>query len=124
MCMIEHADCGPTVFRESQRRARKAHKCGECRRVIEPGEIYRYDTGIWDGEWGQHVACRHCAVAMDWLSRECDGYLYGEVLADIEEHYREGYGITLGRMAVNMRRKWVRRGVLLPTPVMPKLSAP
>ena len=30
------------------RKARKAHKCCECRGEIKPGELYEYFSGIWD----------------------------------------------------------------------------
>ena len=36
MCMIDEADEW-MLYSERQRRARKEHRCTECRRTIEPG---------------------------------------------------------------------------------------
>jgi len=59
MCMIDAADgLGNRCQREARRRARKAHKCGECSRVIAPGETYVDASGIdCDGNAWTHKVC-------------------------------------------------------------------
>lgn len=45
---------------ETVRRARKAHRCEECRGSIVPGELYTYVSGVWDGcpdSWRMCSAC-------------------------------------------------------------------
>lgn len=38
----------PECFRRVLRKARKPHRCCECRGVIQRGEVYTYMSGIWD----------------------------------------------------------------------------
>ena len=40
----------PSCFSSKLRRAKVWHKCCECRQAINPGDEYRYSSGIWDGE--------------------------------------------------------------------------
>lgn len=67
----------PTFFRESQPRAKVRHRCGECSRVIQPGERYNKITGKWDGEFRSYARCAHCeavAAALRVLPCFCDYY--------------------------------------------------
>jgi hypothetical protein len=41
-------------------RARKQHRCGECRGTIAAGEVYVRVTGISDGSAFTHKECRRC----------------------------------------------------------------
>lgn len=110
MCRVE--DAYPwKVFHSEWRTARKAHKCGECRREIEPGERYYYATGITSGydKWGVFKTCAHCNYAAQWLMAECNGYLFGGVQEELEEHWHEEplmRSLDLGRRIIGMRRKW------------------
>jgi len=111
------------VYIKEARRARKAHRCAECGRAITPGEAYEVFRGLYDGKWEAGKTCAHCRVAQEWLSRECGGFLHHAVADDIEDHFNEGYGVGVGRLAVGMRRGWkLRCGTLAPLPRMPKLS--
>ena len=50
------------VYDESKRRARKQHKCCECRLPIEVGEVHMRCSGLWDDSWStfrQHLHCYH-----------------------------------------------------------------
>jgi hypothetical protein len=43
------------------RKARKPHRCEECREVIQPGESYYYATYLSaDGDWGDYTSCLLC----------------------------------------------------------------
>jgi hypothetical protein len=44
MCMA-YEDSYCEFFQDRAPVARKRHKCGECFRMIEPGERYRYVSG-------------------------------------------------------------------------------
>lgn len=59
MCMCDDST-EPDVFRSEIRRARKAHRCDECRRVIPAGSRYRYVSGLWDGRWDDFAFCLRC----------------------------------------------------------------
>ena len=111
------------VQRTKWRRARTAHACGECDRQIQPGERYRYDTGLYEGSWNCHCTCEHCSVAMKWLSVNCGGWMFGGVLLDIEEHPPEYPELAFGllRLVVGMRRGWKRFGdpALMPVERVP-----
>lgn len=51
----------PQAFSQTTRRARKRHRCCECRGWIEAGEKYEYASGIWDGEPNDYKTCFGCA---------------------------------------------------------------
>lgn len=125
MCMIDLVDGDVRVSESVVRRAAREHACGECDRTITRGEPYEYvSLLVWDGsaEWTHAKTCAHCLIARRWLQRECGGWIYGSLLEDLIEHFREGAVIRdrdvlrLGRLIVGMRNKWQRFGVLGPLP--------
>lgn len=63
-CIIED---GPDVFTEEWRKARKVHRCCECRSKIEIDETYEYIKGLWDGHWSEYKTCEKCADLRDSL---------------------------------------------------------
>lgn len=83
-CSFDYVDCNiPTAKREGLRTARKAHKCCECRDTIQPGEQYRYESGIWDGEPASFKTCLDCLDLRNQFC--CDGWEYGRVREMIRE---------------------------------------
>ena len=42
-------------------KARKEHKCCECKRIILRGEHYQRVTGVWDHNPGTFKICTECA---------------------------------------------------------------
>lgn len=122
MCMIDDGDGYVTVLRESKSKARKQHKCGECYRLIDVGEVYLSEATVFEGQFSIHKTCSHCLVARQWLYENCSGFIYGGVEEDIRDHANEGYGgFWLGRLAVGMAWKWRRKnGNLLPIPSLSK----
>lgn len=50
----------PECFTQIIRKARKEHKCYECRRLIAKGEQYEYSSGIWAGEAQSFKLCLDC----------------------------------------------------------------
>ena len=58
----------PSCYGRDHRKARKAHKCCECHGMIQPGEIYHYHHGVWDGEARGFKVCIDC----DALRAACD----------------------------------------------------
>ena len=120
MCMIEDCDEQYTVYRQQVLKAKKQHKCTECKRVIERGETYRRTAGLYDGEWTIGKVCAHCKTATDWLKANCGGYLDHSVLEDMEQHFEEYSRMDLARVVVGMRRSWKRirsDGLMRPLPI-------
>jgi hypothetical protein len=119
---------GGKFWRETKRRARKDHRCTECRRRIQSGEEYWSSFGVHEyGGAYTGKTCAHCHVAQEWLMKQCDGFIYEMVREDIEEHVLE-FGLvstySLARLAVGMRRRWTRRdGTLMEIPEVPPLAA-
>lgn len=105
MCMIDGADEW-TVFRSETRRAAKSHKCYECGRSVESGESYEYATGLLDGRWLTMHTCAQCVELKRWLTTVCNGYLFGGVWEDIEQHWSDDWlyrSLAFGRIVVHMR---------------------
>jgi hypothetical protein len=55
----------PTCITARNRKARKEHKCCECRKVIVKGEMYSFTSGIWDGEPNAFKQCINCAEILE-----------------------------------------------------------
>ena len=122
MCRVDDADGRVEVFQSAARKARKAHKCGECRREIPIGENYHYEFGVLDGDRVTYKTCAHCMVAREWLNKNCGGWVYWDVIDEINEHahdYRK-LAFPLYRIVVGAQRHWRSfKGGLMALPKMP-----
>lgn len=69
------------------RKAKKAHKCSECRGVIGAGETYEHARGVWDGEPGTYKTCKDCADLRKWAEAhvKCICWAHGSVHEIIRE---------------------------------------
>jgi hypothetical protein len=125
VCMIDDADGGWVSFDKVHRVARKAHRCDECGRTIEPGETYWPWTGLGEGRFDHGKMCVHCEAAAQWLVEVCNGYLFHGIAQDLREHWDEDWSyrnLWLGRAVVGMGRRWRRLdGSLMPVPDRPVL---
>lgn len=121
MCRIDGAERS-VVIQSKDRKAIKEHRCSECRRPIAAGETYHYETTIYDGQRDSSKTCAHCCIARQWLIKNCGGFIYGEVIEEVQEHgeeYRQ-LRMPLYRVVAGARRKWQRfGGGLMPVPAMP-----
>lgn len=79
MCDLEVEGYG-TELRDTQRRARKKHQCGECWRTIQPGELYGVFAGLFDGDFFAVKHCLRCTKARHWLGARGHGWQGGEIL--------------------------------------------
>lgn len=85
MCMLDDSEpCA--VYHNRTRRAIKPHRCAECNRTIDKGEVYWYATGLYDGYWWSAKSCAHCHEAARWLTEACGGYLHEAVDEDLGQH--------------------------------------
>lgn len=65
-CCIDTGDDVAAIYsRRDIKRARKAHRCCECRRVIPRGAPYRYETVLFEGRWDSYHTCTLCAAIRD-----------------------------------------------------------
>lgn len=78
----------PCILLNRQRpRARKQHKCIECRQLIQPGEIYERDTTIFEGDISVYKTCLICVCIRSELL--ICGWHYGDMWNDIHEAHCE-----------------------------------
>lgn len=129
MCMYDGMEYDPpTVSTTTTLRARKEHKCIECRRTIRPGEQYQRVFQVYDGHVGTYKTCTHCLIGQQWLVENCGGYVFEGVWDDYAEHVREYPMLAphLVRLLVSSRRKWERfdrRGLMAIPHVPPSLES-
>lgn len=110
MCMIDDDWSSAEFYRQSTHTARQPHRCGECYRVIQPGERYLVATGRQNGEFWTAKQCAHCMRAAELLTEHCRGFLFGGVQEDLEQHVDCGlpWSMAAARHVVGMRRQWRR----------------
>jgi len=79
----------PTAYSESKPKARKSHRCCECRGTISPGECYQVFNGCWDGRWDVFKTCEDCnklRIEIHAYSRNHDeGIVFGKLYEVIFE---------------------------------------
>lgn len=75
----------PSAYWETRPKAKKRHKCSECRGWIEPGETYLAVRGIWDGEAHSFKQCPECLALIAWAKEqsECICFSFGHTHSDI-----------------------------------------
>lgn len=79
-CCIDVTDT-VTVLEHRLRKARKPHRCGECRRTIPAGARYWFESWVFEGEFGNHKTCELCMSVRN--DRFPCGFAYGYVWADL-----------------------------------------
>lgn len=106
MCMTDMAD--PVQFAHwTYRKARKPHRCDECRRPIQRNELYLVADSLYDRRWMVTKTCTHCEAAAQWLTVVCGGWIQTGLLEELIEHWHEGYvDIQFGRMIARMKHGW------------------
>lgn len=90
-------DCdldAPTFYSsEHVKRARRIHRCSECRRDIQIGESYEKIAGVWDSRFEEFKVCTWCQAVRDWARAQTDcfcpalGGLYEEI-AETHEYFQ------------------------------------
>ena len=133
MCLYIDDVGDATTLASGVRRARKPHACLECRRTIDPGESYWYQTDV-DHNVGGIVMwkmCAHCRALIKVGARlaGCPEVWYWEMVLDLTPDYMGFAGDILShtlppgarfrflRLVVSARRKWRdRHDQLVPVP--------
>jgi hypothetical protein len=100
----------PEFYNADWVRARKPHRCDDCRREIAKGERYHRISGKWDGYVRSFANCWQCEFAREVLfhNSECDcPAAFGELREELNEEWRESGGYMLyGRLLVGLRNQW------------------
>lgn len=114
MCRIDYADPSDFAAPERRRKARQQHRCVECLATINPGDYYQCQTLFTDGRSETYRTCEACVPARQWLMDQCNGWIFGEVLEELVEHWEEDTAYRtpeLGRLIVQMRLRLRRNTV-------------
>lgn len=102
------------VYHSGLVRARKQHKCCECRRAIAPGEQYERVAAIWDGSWSHYRTCAICREIRDVFT--CgEGFTFTNLWDDMREYafpelttasecFRELSAVAKGRVLEEWRK--------------------
>ena len=84
VCLSSDFD-GPNEFeRCTTPKARKEHKCEECRKVIAKGEVYERFTAKWDGAVTTTKTCLLCAEISTVFY--CNGRVLGNLWGDMADY--------------------------------------
>lgn len=59
-CINTDYDSNVFLYQEKDRKAQKQHVCFECKRIIQPGELYRKESGKWPDGFGTYKTCQDC----------------------------------------------------------------
>ena len=89
------------VYSCVMRKARRAHRCCECRGTIEPGEIYHYHKGIWDDGPASYKVCYDC----EKLRKDLDNGVKYEDVTPFEGLWDSVDGASADNPAV--ARMWI-----------------
>lgn len=60
----------PEVFTRTRPTARKEHRCYECTGMIQKGEKYVRNQGLWSGEWDTFKVCTDCEETRAVVDRD------------------------------------------------------
>lgn len=68
-------------------KARKEHKCEECRATIQPGDKYKRTVGKWEGDLLTFATCGLCDELQQWasISVPCFCWAYGELHEEVRD---------------------------------------
>ena len=95
-------DYTASLYVAERRTARKTHRCKECGRQIQPGEIYEHVRGIWDGMPDTVRTCPHCLAIRDWVTAHvpCSCWSHHSLLedmhAEISAYAHQAPGLAMG----------------------------
>ena len=94
------------VYVKTAHRARRVHRCSECGRAIERGEVYERVFAVWEGDPETLPMCFHCLSMIEFVTASIPCFcwlhhsLHEDVQNAIEEYAHEAPGLRFG---------WLRR---------------
>ena len=103
----------PPSFFDSHivKRARKAHRCTDCREDILPGESYEHIAGVWEGDFETYKVCARCywdrsRVEQHELSVGCAPDESTPPMGQLLQALCEIRGEFMGREDPNWAERW------------------
>lgn len=102
----------PKFYTITHPRARKKHRCVECRGDIMPGDTYENFAGMWD-DFGNYKTCPECVELREELSKIDDEMAFGQMYETIfdgpenEAWIRRFMAIREKRNAPESPRRWM-----------------
>lgn len=97
---ISGGDCDGIVemLERDHVKARKMHKCGECRRDIQPGSEYERTSFKWEGKFETYHVCFDCAEIREAFdcSEAGEALIIGEMWSYLEQNFAS---LTTGCLA-------------------------
>lgn len=79
-----HNDGHAKVYNTDVIRARKEHRCCECRLMIKRGQMYERVTGLWGERWDTYNTCLLCKAIRDHFN--CEGFIFESLWEDLEQN--------------------------------------
>jgi len=83
-------DCAE-ILSDKTVKSKSIHICHECGKKIIPGEQYRMESTVYEGEFETYKTCLDCNSIREWLV--CSFY-YGKILDDIRNEIYDGMTIS------------------------------
>lgn len=80
----EHVD----LWHQRWRAARKAHRCGECGFLIQPGTQYLEVRSLFDGRWSTDKRCRTCDAHWELYREFNEGCEVNSMLGEYEYEFQ------------------------------------
>ena len=84
-----------TILAETKRKARKQHRCDECRGAILPGQTYLDERYLFEGEVSTHKTCQCCMSVREHLFCQIT---YSQLWSDLEDFLYETAHYSTGGM--------------------------
>lgn len=77
----------PSIYQETQRLAKKEHKCCECGWMIQPPSKYIAIAGLWEGKWSNYKQCFNCNQVGDRFVQETNCcYQLGQLYPCLQDY--------------------------------------
>jgi hypothetical protein len=101
-------DFGSEFFSQEHPKARKKHKCIECKRVIPIGEKYEKCSGKYADDFFSVKTCIMCKEIRD--SFNCDGsFIFGELWSDMASYVFPVFNTTcLARLQTPETKRYLQ----------------
>ncbi len=101
-----------SAYVKTTHKAKKQHKCYECHRAINQGEVYEKVWGIWEGDAVTVKTCQRCLDLRDYITAHVPCFCIGhgnvndDAIETAREYAHESPGLLFGayRRLVNIRR--------------------
>jgi len=78
------SDGGGVAFAPKLTRAKKAHRCHDCSKEIQPGHLYVKRAGTYEGDFWTATLCASCERKARWLNANGHAWVIGLIAKDYE----------------------------------------